>query len=76
MRLKITAYSGMAAAHEMKKQRSRSRTATREKSWAVASSNASWRRLTRTITDKVSSKKRLRKLAQGLIRVDVTCDGR
>src|SRR5262249_54736767 len=61
---------------EMRKQRSRSRIATRERTGAIASSTASWRQLTRTITDKLSSKKRQRNSAQGRIRVDVTCDGR
>jgi len=66
----------MISAYEMKKQRSRSRAAIREKTRVTASSTASWRRTTRTITYKLGLKNSHRKLAQGLIRVDVTCDGR
>jgi len=61
----------------MSKQRSRSRKAIRMKDGAIAStSTASWRQIARTITDKRSTKRRHRKSSQGLIRVDVTCDGR
>jgi hypothetical protein len=62
---------------EMRKQRSRSRKALRKKGGAIAShSAASWRQIASTITGKLSAKRRHRKSPQGLIRVDVTCDGR